>query len=130
MQETSFPLREPTDETVVRTSKLPKWTLPLFIVAMTLCISSTFLKDYWVSEPLGHRMISVQESPDDFHNVIWDELVLIPRMNAVAGGRLFSDPWNSYNPGQSAWGLESLTAPLIGGALIHFFGNYFVAMSI
>jgi hypothetical protein len=130
MQETSFPLREPTDETVVRTSKLPKWTLPLFIVAMTLCISSTFLKRYWVSEPIGHRLISVQESPDDFRNVIWDELVLIPRMNALASGRLFSDPWNSYNPGQSAWGLESLTAPLIGGSLIHFFGNYFIAMSI
>ncbi len=130
MQETSFPVRETTSETAPRPAKLPKWTLPLFIVAMTLCISSTFLKLYWVSEPLGHRMISIQDSQDDFHNVFWDDFVLIPRMNMVAYGKFLSDPWNSYNPGHRDWGLGSIASPLFGGALIHFFGNYFIAMSI
>jgi len=130
MQETSFPVRETISETAPRPAKLPKWIVPLFIVAMTLCISSTFLNRYWVSRDFGHRIISAQDSRDDFHNVVWDDLILIPRMNAVATGRFFSDPWNSYNPGVRGWGLGSLTAPLLGGALIHFFGNYFIAMSI
>jgi len=114
---------------MTRPSKLPKWTTPLFIVAMTLSICSYFFKAYWVSEPLGHRMISVIENQDDFHNIDWDDLVVIPGLNRVAYGKFFSDAWNSYNPDYKGWGLGSLLA-LLGGGLIHLFGNYFIAMFI
>jgi len=77
-------------------------------------------------------MISVLENPDGdgFHNVSFDDLRLIPRMNTMSYGKFLSDPWNSYNPGFRGWGLGSLMSLLLGGALIHFFKNYFIAMSI
>jgi hypothetical protein len=107
--------------------RLPKWTFPFFVVAMTLSISSFFLKAYFVSEPFGHRMLSVIESPDDFHNVTWDDLVTIPAMNRLSNGSFFSDPWNSYNPDYKGWGLGSLMA-ILGGVFIHLFGDYFISM--
>ncbi|MGD8262330.1 MAG: hypothetical protein PVG08_18600 [Desulfobacterales bacterium] len=130
MRQASFPSRAPKNEIESRTSNLPKWTLPLFIVAMTLCVSSFFFKDYWISRTIGHRMISVIESPQDFHNVTWDDLCLIPRMHMVSNGNYFADPRNSYNPDIPGWGISGIVAPLIGGGLFHLTGNYFLAMSV
>jgi len=128
MQNASFPFQELPNGPEDLSSKLPKWTLPLFIVAMTFSISSFFLKDYWISRTIGHRIISVIESPQDFHNVTWDDLCLIPRMHMVSNGKYFADPRNSYNPDLPGWGISGIVAPLIGGGLIHLSGNYFIAM--
>ena len=97
---------------------------------MTFSIASFFLKNYWVSAPIGHQILSVVESPQDFHNVTWDDLCLIPRMHMVSNGKYFADPRNSYNPGLPGWGVSGIVAPLIGGGLIHLSGNYFIAMFI
>ena len=104
MHKASFHLQARKNEIVSRASNLPKWTLPLFIVAMTFSISSVFLKNYWISEAIGHRLISVIESPQDFHNVIWDDLCLIPRMQVASNGQYFADSRNSYNPDLPGWG--------------------------
>ena len=125
-----LPSHDVQNETETPSSKLPKWTLPLFIVAMTLSVSSFFLKHYFLSEAIGHRLISVIESPQDFHNVTWDDLCLIPRMHMVSNGKYFADSRNSYNPDLPGWGVSGILAPLIGGGLIHLSGNYFSAMFI
>ena len=121
---------ETMDDTARHHSKLLKWTLPLFVLAMTLNISSAFFISYVESGSIGHRMVSALDNEEEFHNVIWDDFCYIPRMNATASGSLFSDPWNSYNPNHKGWGAFGLLPPLIGGVFIYLFDNYFLAMSV
>jgi hypothetical protein len=120
---------ETVDVTARNHFKLLKWTLPLFVLAMTLNISSAFIIAYVESDAIGHQMVSALDNEEEFHNVIWDDFCYIPRINAAASGNLFSDPWNSYNPNHKGWGAFGLLPPLIGGAFIYLFGNYFLAMS-
>jgi len=55
MQETSFPVRETTSETAPRPAKLPKWTLPLFIVAMTFKMFLSLYSLHWGRSKQGER---------------------------------------------------------------------------
>lgn len=111
-------------------AKLPKWTLPFFVIAMTLSISSSFLISYNESENFGHQMISALANDKEYHNVIWDDFCYIPRMRVASSGGVFSDPWNSYSPNYKGWGSFGLLAPFIGGIFIYIFKNYFIAMTI
>ena len=122
--------RHQMGETANSRTTLSKWVVFLFVVAMSLNISLFFLKSYWASEPIQHRIISTVESEDDYHNVIWDDLVLIPRMHLLSYGSFFSDPLNSYNSEHKGWGIAGIVSPLIGGSLVYLSGHYFIAMFI
>ncbi|MFC1516106.1 hypothetical protein ACFL7E_05035, partial [Thermodesulfobacteriota bacterium] len=110
--------------------EIKKWVFPLFIVAMTLCISATIFMTYLASSTIGYNVLSALETQKDFANFGWDDFCYIPRMNAVANGHLFSDPWNSHNPDYWGWGTFGLLPALVGGFFIYLFDHFFLAMSM
>ena len=102
----------------------------LFIVAIALHCSYVYGLFYLDSAGINHRLVAALDHPDDFANADWDDLVYIPRMNAVAAGLAFADPWTSHNDAHAGWGAFGLVPPIIGGTFIHIFGNYFLAMAM
>ncbi|MFH1983053.1 MAG: hypothetical protein ABIL58_14520 [Pseudomonadota bacterium] len=111
-------------------TRLKIWVVPLFVVALTACITSSLFKSYLISRVADGNVISALEKQTDRATVGWDEFCYIPRMNAVANGQPFSDPWNSHNPAYRGWGTFGLLPALVGGACVYLFGAFFLSMTV
>ncbi len=108
----------------------PFWLVPLLVLALSLSTAIGLFRPYYASAAIGHRAVAGLESSKDFANLRFDDLTYIPRMNAVAAGFAFSDPWTSYNPHFRGWGPFGLIPPLLGGALFYLCNNLFLAMTV
>ncbi len=106
----------------------------LFLIAMASHGSFALFKSFFMTSSSDYRLVAVvadpiYEVPGDA-NVGWDELVYIPRFNGVATGRIFSDPWNSYNESFFGLGAFSLLPPLLAGAFVSVFGHHYLSLGI
>jgi hypothetical protein len=115
----------------VQTQQVPSWLVAVFAAAIAFSFARGYIQDYVDSHDIGGRMIcSLTSQKDVFANVEWDQLCYIPRMNAAAAGRIFSDPWNSHNPAFSGWGSFGLFPAVAGGLFLAVFDDLFLALSV
>lgn len=110
---------------------VPKIMAFLFVVVVALHLSGPLWLSYFKANLTNGFAIARVDKTNDSRIITWDDFAYIPRINAVANGEIFSDPWNSSNTNWRGWGAFGLVPAVLGGAFKYMAGgNHFLALSI